>query len=454
MELIRNARGSSSKLEELHRSAIQDAERVQAAIAYATDERPFLEICWQEKKPLLFYGRYDHTGPIAPAILDWFLSKSSQSVDYELRLVPDIFHPKVIWWRKVGAYIGSANLTTRAWFGNFEAGVFLTEEEMEDNGMLSELDEFFAEIHVASHPLTKEITAEMKRMATVSGTADYRIEREFDKSRQIPRLASLISVTRVPRKERSRTEFLREWNQTLQYLRDISERLSLDENRPLWVSKDVPKGVLADQFLHAFYYNQVREGSRYPYRELYEQNRLSRELALSAAIKWWRDLKSAPSNEDIHINDWAPEVRRRLSSGNVRKMSEADFVEVCVRIHAMREHAARMGHQAFGLTHRLQRMGKDDRTKYFATWLFKQRAADGSTPCELIDFVLNGGARSETAERLFMACFDPARKLPHIGVSTLGEMVGWAMPDEFPPRNGRTSKALTALGYDVAIHSE
>ncbi len=33
-------------------------------------------------------------------------------------------------------------------------------------------------------------------------------------------------------------------------------------------------------------------------------------------------------------------------------------------------------------------------------------------------------------------------------------MVGWALPDHFPPRNGRTSKALKALGDDVTIHVE
>jgi Phosphatidylserine/phosphatidylglycerophosphate/cardiolipin synthases and related enzymes len=455
MELIRNTRGGCSKLEELHRSAIKDAERVQAAVAYVTAERPFFETCWQERKPLVLYARYDHTGPIAPVVLDWFLSKSMQSANYELRLVPDIFHPKVIWWRKVGVYIGSANLTTKAWFGNFEAGVFLTEEEIEDAEMREELEDFFAEIHAASHSLNKETAAEMKRMAAdVFGREDYRIEKEFNKSRLIPQLASLISVTRIPRRDRNRSEFLREWNQTLQYLRDISERLSRTENRPVWIPAEAPKGVLADQFLHAFYYNQVRDGNHYPYRELYNQNHANRENALTKAIDWWSKLETAPSREDVHIKEWATEVRRMLAPGVVRLMSEADFVEVCVRIHAMREHAARMGHKAFGLAHRLQTMEKDERTKYFARWLFKQRAPNGSTPCDLIDFVLHDGAPSETPERLFSAYSDPEHKIPHIGVSTLGEMIGWAMPDEFPPRNGRTSKALTALGYDVAIHSE
>jgi len=41
--------------------------------------------------------------------------------------------------------------------------------------------------------------------------------------------------------------------------------------------------------------------------------------------------------------------------------------------------------------------------------------------------------------------------IPHVGLSSLGESVGWARPDEFPPRNMQTSKGLRALGYNVRI---
>jgi hypothetical protein len=37
----------------------------------------------------------------------------------------------------------------------------------------------------------------------------------------------------------------------------------------------------------------------------------------------------------------------------------------------------------------------------------------------------------------------------HLGISALGELVGWALPDKFPPKNNRTSKALYALGNQV-----
>jgi phosphatidylserine/phosphatidylglycerophosphate/cardiolipin synthase-like enzyme len=143
MELICNSRDGISKLEAIHKVAIKDAVRVDAAVAYIFAEHPFLETCWNEKKPLLLYGRYDHTGPISPGVLDWFLSKSKQSANFELRLVPDIFHPKVIWWRGVGVYIGSANLSNRGWNGNFEAGVYLSEGELQENEMRDDLEAFF-----------------------------------------------------------------------------------------------------------------------------------------------------------------------------------------------------------------------------------------------------------------------------------------------------------------------
>ena len=442
MELICNSRNGVSKLEAIHKSAIIDAEKVEAAVAYISEERPFLETCWNEKKPLLLYGRYDHTGPISPGVIDWFLSKQKQSANYALRLVPDIFHPKVIWWRGVGVYIGSANLSNRAWYGNFEAGVYLTEDELDDNDMREELEQLFADVRAASQPLTQEIADEMKRMASkVFGPEDGKIRREFQKTRQILELPSLISVTRIPSKQKNKAKFIQEWNQTLQLLRDISERLVIKQNLPSWIDPSTPKGVLADQFLHAYYYNEVRDGSSYPYRELNTKYKSNPEAALSSAILWWSKLKSAPSNEDIHINDWAPEVRVRLANGIVSRMPEEDFVEVCIRVHAVRDHAARMGHKAFGLEHRLHKMDKDDRVKYFAHWLYKQRSLKGTTPCELIDFVLFGGPLTETPDRLFEACSNSDKKIPHIGISTLGEMVGWAMPDDFPPRMHSRPKA-------------
>ncbi|AOL21746.1 hypothetical protein BGK55_16220 [Xanthomonas citri pv. malvacearum] len=71
------------------------------------------------------------------------------------------------------------------------------------------------------------------------------------------------------------------------------------------------------------------------------------------------------------------------------------------------------------------------------------------TAPEVLDFVIWGNG--DVAERIWLASHDPAYKLAHIGTSILGEVVGWARPTDYPPRNSRTSKALRALGNDVDV---
>ncbi|MCB1127907.1 MAG: phosphatidylserine/phosphatidylglycerophosphate/cardiolipin synthase family protein, partial [Verrucomicrobiae bacterium] len=399
--------------------------------------------------------RYDHSGPVGPRVLEWFLSHTKESADFELYLVPDGFHPKIIWWKGAGVYIGSANLSKHAWGGNVEAGLYLSEEELSEHDLAEKMQTFFADLRDIAHPLTQELKEEMTQLATGNhAQALERARKRFEETRRLPRRPSLIEVTRRPAKLKQKGAFLREWADTLQILRAIGGRLAQPTNRPCWLPKDVPSGVLADQFLQAFYYNKVRDGVSYPYREMFETNKDSREAALQHAIEWWRNLPAAPSREDLHISSWAPQAKRLLARESIHGMSVEAFEELCLLVYAVRDHAKRVSSTTLGLLQGLAGMAQDERIRKFAAWLHGQSSSDGSSTCQVIEYVLYGGVNSETAYRLFEACFGSKKKVPHLGVSSLGEMIGWAMPDEFPPRNGRTNKALTALGFQVTIHSE
>ncbi|MBS3650041.1 hypothetical protein KEU06_15625 [Pseudaminobacter sp. 19-2017] len=91
------------------RSILLNAEkrthRVDAAVAYATENDLLFDWCWDQKLPLRFWGRFDESVPVAIPVLKKFLDKRSGR--YVCKLVRN-FHPKVIWWRGYGAYIGSA----------------------------------------------------------------------------------------------------------------------------------------------------------------------------------------------------------------------------------------------------------------------------------------------------------------------------------------------------------
>jgi hypothetical protein len=371
--------------------------------------------------------------------------------------VPDIYHPKVIWWKGYGAYIGSANLTERGWFGNIEAGIFLSHHELVENDFEDELTNFFDELDTRSSPLTQEIYDELCNLESANNRIDVTLkphDEKFRKLRKLPTVDPLIRIVKRSSSEKRRNAFILEWNETLQLLRDIADRVSTDKYRPDWVNSHIPKGVQADQFLHAYYYSNVRKGTRALHHEFHDKNLSNPEKALVDAMQWWKSLKDPPNEEDRTIDTWAPYLKEKLGKNKLQKLSEEDFIEVCEKVHAMRDHSLRVKYTEFNLDKPLPSMNIDQRIEFFSKWLFKQTSETGKRVLDTISFVLYDGEPEKLPDRLWQAIVNTEWLIPHLGVSSLGEMVGWAMPDIFPPRNGRTSKALYALGYKVRIHSE
>jgi hypothetical protein len=96
----------------------------------------------------------------------------------------------------------------------------------------------------------------------------------------------------------------------------------------------------------------------------------------------------------------------------------------------------------------------DQRVDRLCAWLWDQRSPTGKTVRDVLEFVLWGSAPADMEQRLWLGVWGDDYRLPHFGQSTLGEAVGWARPDEYPPRNNRTNKALRSLGHDVKLFSK
>jgi len=442
-------------LAELQMHGISKTSSVKVAVAYASSDPILCQDCRKSNIKLTFWGRYDRSVPVTTAILQRFLDRKSPN--YVCKLVPDIFHAKVIWWEGYGAYVGSANLTDSAWFGNIEMGIFLTDSEIVAYGLEEELNDFFEQLDNHSFPLTWEIYRQLCELEKKNHEIDRSMQRHFDdfeKHRIVPPLTRLTRITRKSSFERRREKFLVEWHDTLQILRDVAQRVSETGYRPKWVGGDVPTGVQADQFLHAYYYANVKKGLKALHHEFYEKNRNDPEDALVKAMEWWKSLEDPPHSEDITIYEWAKYLKEKLSKQYLVNLTLDEFVEVCKRVHAMRDHSLRVKYTSFGFQSRLPKMNMDQRIELLGKWLFEQHSTKGLSVLKTIDYVLYGGGVEKLTERLWQAAESPEWRIPHLGISSLGEMVGWAMPDVFPPRNGRTSKALTALGFKVKIHSE
>jgi hypothetical protein len=436
---------------EIPDNAAKDCELVEAAVAYASDDHLF-KWCLDHKIPLRFWGRFDETIPVSPKILKMFLDQ--RSPNFTCKLLPR-FHSKVIWWHGVGAYIGSANLSDAAWNNNIEAGCYFDEADMTASGMDDELREFFRRVDSPATPLTEElfkaIEARARDLNRIS-EQDHESRKKFLATTSLKQWGGLLSSPPKAAIERRKKVFLDEWFATLQILRDIGARISADENRPAWLIGDVPAGAQADQFLHAHYYNRViGDDRRSLFAERFEANKNNPERALTDAIDWWRKLPSPPSNEDRMLYEWAPVLRSEMSRDQLLSLSESEFEGICSRVWAIQDHARRVSNATLNLPEG-SRHEMTAKTKALSHYLYARRAPNGADVRQTIDHILYDGDRDGLPLRLWDATGGGLWRIEHLGISALGELVGWALPDQFPPRNNRTSKSLRSLGYPVDVH--
>ncbi len=423
-----------------------ECTEVVAAIAYASaDNLELFEACKRHSKPLTYYGRYDESVPVAPAVVKWFLDQ--RSPNFTCRMVPDVLHAKVIWWVGVGVYIGSANLTNRAWTSNIEAGTFVTEEELAGGPMLEELRTFFDVTDSRAEAIDDRFyqhLLELQRQRAHVDKAEHDFKRRV--KRYLPEGVGLVSVDRVKAQDRAFAEFARRWRESLQVLKDISEKACRDENRPDWIPKGTPAGAQADQFVHAYYYQLIggHKGGHL-IDAAHARHRLNPEGALGEALAWWKRAEFDNRQERRSLLDWAPQLKDMLSRSRVRTLSKDEFCHAISMVHAVIDYARKRPNSELGLPSSQQ--DTDTKVRIHAEQLWEARSPQGKTPLEMLEYVIWGTGAVE--ERIWAAARSDQWRLPWIQFSTLGEIVGWARPDEFPPRNDRTLKGLRALGFSV-----
>jgi hypothetical protein len=184
-----------------------------------------------------------------------------------------------------------------------------------------------------------------------------------------------------------------------------------------------------------------------PFEEFYERNRANPESALKAQLDWWKASEFDYSHEQQTIYEWAPIIRDYFSRSRILHLSKAEWVAAASCVHAIRDHAQKIENDLLGLPSSQQ--DHELKVDAFCHWLWKERSATGRSCLETLNYVVWGSG--EITARLWAAAHHPEWKLKHVAISTLGEIIGWANPDHFPPRNMRTSKSLRALGYNVAV---
>lgn len=425
-------------------------DNVLAAIAYGsthtTDEsKDLIGHTLDNKLRLDLWMRYDETVPVSVPFLKRLLKHQKDNVF--TKFVPDCFHSKVIWWKGYGAYIGSANHTDRAWVTNIEAGLFITDDELISSGMDIQLEEFFDYLRTldVTIPISPDYVKEMEELDKFK---KYK-NKEAIKARKHSVWEGPSLFTKKSAFSKRKENFKQEWLATLGTLKLIEEQVSL--YRPSWVDDDVPTGWQVDQFLHAYYYNKVGEGLSKPYEEYYLKHAKDPNAELKKQLQWWSETPSAPSNEDLTFYENAPILKELLSKDKILKLTENEFEQVCRYTHATGDHVIKVPLTVLGKPE-LKSLDRNERFKLFAPLILKQRNKKNYDVRELLYYVLYEGADSDLWERLYNAGRNSDYTISRYGLNSIAEVVGWARPEVAPPRNGRTSKALKALGFDVKIY--
>lgn len=364
-------------------------ESVWAAVAYATDAKDsgsLIRWCFDNDIPLKFWGRLDEEVPVRVEILNLFLHR--RSPQFVCKLVTH-HHAKVIWWRGFGVYVGSANLTYSAWNSNVEAGCFFDESEI-DSQFEGDLQRLFVELDSNATMLTEELRDLMISRARALEAKKVPSD-DFWKHPSIKQWPGLVHTTPRKADDRRKAAFLAEWHSTLQILRDIGAAVSLDVNRPDWVSAMSSPGAQADQFLHAHYYHRTFDGRKADYERHYVQNHANPMKARNEAIAWWQGLASAPTNEDVAINTTAQRLQELLSENALKEMTLPQFREVAGDVHAMIEFSRRVRNSIVGLQSSGIAYTIPQKLDALTAHIWSSKAENGSSVTGVITNILYGG---------------------------------------------------------------
>jgi len=340
-------------------------------------------------------------------------------------------------------------LTDSAWTKNIEVGCYFSEEEISD-AMTNDILGMFNVLEEKSRELSDELLSMMKQREKYINTSKPKSD-SFWKHSSLMKCPCFVSPGVKSASSQKRDIFLKEWYATLQDLRDIGVKVGLPENRPSWIDPSVPPGAQADQFLHAYYDQRTFDGRNANYESHYEKNKIQKNDALLEAIDWWRNIPSAPSGIDEMLHHTVPTLKELLSKDSLEKLTYERFKDICSGVWSIKSYSRRVPKKAVGLKDDKQ-YTDSERIEALSKHIWQDRSSGGLSVQKLLLHILYGGPDDQLPERLWQAVAEKKWKVGGLGISSLGELVGWALPDKFPPRNGRTSKALRSLGYDATIH--
>jgi hypothetical protein len=140
-------------------------------------------------------------------------------------------------------------------------------------------------------------------------------------------------------------------------------------------------------------------------------------------------------------------MQELLTPESLAQLDEEWLFELIVGTHAAHDYALRAPKDDLGDTGAAT--DHITRCRLLARYLLGHHTKNGRGVRDVLRYVIWGDKEtSEVGLRIWHTISDPNWHLRNLGPNMLGEMVGYARPDDFPPRNARASKVLRALGFE------
>jgi hypothetical protein len=430
-------------------------ESIILAVAYVTELDDVFDLAKRRSVPLSLYCLADGQGFPKASVIKRFVSGAPPS--WQAYLTRAFYHPKILWFRGVGAYIGSANLTDRARWNNLECGVWFDQAELDSEGWSDQLGSMVEVIRGRSVAATAEhvdilIALSRKRSRLNKAQADFNKEVE-EELRNVPGGESPEDPTAGRRGGgAARAKFVQQWQQSLTILRKFAEKVG-QSPLPTWIDPAAEPAILQDQATEWWYHHNVRTTGRSEAAigELHDANKRDPDAVLTRLLDDWSRFDGGEKWQ-FFANTTPPELRALLSRESLQDLTVEKLSRITLLAHAPKTHARQMKNANLGLPATYQ-TDEEGRCELFARYLLQQETPAGKRVGEVLQYVIWGdSAEPDVAERIWFASNDPKWRLKHLGQNILGELVGYARPKDYPPRNGRVAKTLTALGYEGIIH--
>lgn len=449
MRLIANGVNNEHLTKVLEQVDRKQLEAIDAAVAYATNIDELARLAQQTNVPFSLYTVLNEDFP-NPGVMQKFLGAA---VHWQLFVTRDYFHAKVLWLRGVGAYIGSANLTDKAWWQNIECGLWLDEEELEQQGLYDQLQHFFSHLGASGRfaAATTEHLESVRQLARGSGKVSAA-------TKELQALADklLLGVPgsepplRTPQSgdEAAMRNFIKEWEDTLTILRKMSKRAETAQ-WPAWVDKSMPPSIVQDQATEYWWNSHVRRLHDVPSEtsmaRFHELHRKAPDAVVEQVFAEWSHAEASP--DWVHFVNQGPKIAQALLAKEaIATLDEEKLTRLILNTHAARDHARQARKSDLGDLG--AKSSLEERCRLLAAFWSKQKPAPNRGVREVLHYVIWGDAiEPNIAARLWRATHDHEWKISRLGLSILGELIGYARPSQYPPRNSRVSRTLKALGF-------